>query len=165
MLISGVAAGLVAGVLTGGDLRRLGRLRPRLAGAFVLAVLLRGLAAAPFDSALQRYVYVVALGLLVIAVVANLDLPGTVFIAAGLIANTLVISANGGAMPVAPAAVAAASAVVPSDPLHTELHSETRLAMLADVIPVALFRSVYSAGDVLLSLGVFWLIVRVSRTP
>ncbi|MEK7860856.1 MAG: DUF5317 family protein, partial [Chloroflexota bacterium] len=79
-------------------------------------------------------------------------------------ANLVGVAANGG-MPVDAAAMAAVGVSMPSDRLHIPLDASTRLAALADFIPVPVVRGVYSPGDVLLAVGGFWLPFTWLRRP
>lgn len=161
MLASGVILGIAAGLLARGDLRRLSDLRPRWWPLLFVAIAGRALAAAPLGETAQRGVYVVALWLLVLFVSANLALPGAVVIGAGIFLNALVITLNGGAMPISSEALGAAGATPPGDALHRRLTDGTALPILSDVIPLSLFRGVYSVGDIALSAGAGALIARV----
>jgi hypothetical protein len=154
MLASAVVLGVVAGWLAGGRrFDRLAHLRikwwPLLAAAVVVRVI------APVFGELSVIAYVLAFGSITLVALADRRVPGMSLIAAGATLNAIVVAVNSG-MPVDPAAVAAAGATMPSDRLHVELGSATRFPQLADVIPLALYRSVYSVGDVLLALGGFW---------
>lgn len=93
----------------------------------------------------------------------NLHLKSLWFVWMGLLANTLVIIANHGHMPVSPEALhqAGLGRLEPVlrntyDAVHTLMSEQTRLWFLGDVIPVPLevFRNVMSLGDVLLMLGI-----------
>ncbi|MER3481505.1 MAG: hypothetical protein C4327_13845 [Meiothermus sp.] len=95
--------------------------------------------------------------------VRNLHLKSLWFVWLGLWANTLVILANHGHMPVSAEALrqAGLSHLEPAlrntyDAVHTLMGEQTRLWFLGDVIPVPLeiFRNVMSLGDVLLMLGI-----------
>ncbi|HVR44035.1 MAG TPA: DUF5317 family protein [Thermoanaerobaculia bacterium] len=155
MLASAILAGVSAGWLTGGrDLRRLGDVRIRLWSLLALAVALRVLA--PLFGELSAIAYVAAFASIAVVALVDRRLPGMSLIAAGATLNCIVVAANGG-MPVDPAALAAAGVTMPNDRLHIELLPATRFPQLADVLPLALFRSVYSVGDVLLAAGGFWL--------
>lgn len=154
MLASGVALGVAAGWLSGGRIARLGVLRLAWWPLLALAIALR--LTAPLTGDLAATAYIVAFGAIVVVALANRPLPGIPAIAAGAAVNLVVVAANGG-MPVDAAALTAAGASMPSDRLHVELSTSTRLSFLADVVPLALFRSVYSVGDVLLAAGGFWL--------
>jgi hypothetical protein len=155
MLASSVALGVAAGWLTGGRrLARLGDLRIRWWPLLAAAVALR--LAAPLAGDLAALAYVIAFAGIAAVALADRHLPGMIAIAAGAALNCVVVAANGG-MPVDQAAVAAAGATMPSDRLHLALGDASRLAVLADRIPLAPFRNVYSAGDVFLAIGGFWL--------
>ncbi|PZA08901.1 MULTISPECIES: DUF5317 domain-containing protein [unclassified Meiothermus] len=93
----------------------------------------------------------------------NLHLKSLWFVWLGLLANTLVILANGGHMPVSAAALRQAGLghLEPAlrnayDAVHVLMHEQTRLWFLGDVIPVQfkILRNVMSLGDVLLMLGI-----------
>lgn len=153
MLASGVVLGLLAGIGLGGDWRRLTRVQLRAGLLLIPAALIRvtGLVVA-----LPLACYEAALLLFAVVAALNYRLQGAVVIAAGILLNLAVVAINGG-MPVSPEAAAVAGLQVPSDGLHIPLTKSTLLPALADVIPVALFRNVYSVGDVLLAIGGFWL--------
>lgn len=87
-------------------------------------------------------------------VVRNWQLPGMTLIAVGLGLNTAVIAANG-AMPVDPSAIDALGLEGTPVPVgrHTLLTEATRLAWLADVVPIPWLRSIVSAGDLVLAAG------------
>lgn len=153
MLASGVVLGLLAGLGFGGDWRRLTQVQLRAAILLIPATLLR-LAGLVFG--LPLAVYVLAFVLFGVVAGLNYRLRGATVIAIGIALNLLVIAVNGG-MPVSAEAAAAAGLHVQNDGLHILLTEWTVLPLLADVLPVAPFRNVYSAGDVLLAIGGFWL--------
>ena len=162
MLVSAVVAGLLAGVLLRGDLRRLAALRVRWWPVFLAAVALRLVATAPLGPDPQHALYVASLWLLFVVVLLNVALPGVRLAAVGIGLNALVITASGGAMPVALESVRLAGSSAPSDALHHEVESATGVALLGDVLPIP-FLGAYSVGDVLLGFGVFVLIVRTMK--
>jgi hypothetical protein len=93
----------------------------------------------------------------------NRHLRGLWLVGLGLASNALVIFANGGHMPVDPAALeqAGLEALAPRlqaryDAVHTLMDESTRLGFLADIIPVRLlgYTNVISPGDVCLMLGI-----------
>lgn len=88
------------------------------------------------------------------AALVNYRLAGAAIVALGGCLNLIVVLVNHG-MPVDPAAVAMVGAQMPRDSLHVALGASTLLAVLADVIPVAIVRSVYSVGDVFIAFGGF----------
>lgn len=109
-------------------------------------------------------------GLLLVFVGLNRHLPGVPLIGAGLALNLLVMLGNGGYMPITPEALGRAGLdhlalgskpgsrlVATKDILLPR--EETRLWILSDilVIPSTLpLSSAFSAGDVVLAVGVFW---------
>ena len=96
----------------------------------------------------------------------NRDVPGVVVIAVGFALNLLVITANG-AMPVDPAAIADAGLPVEGLPpgKHELLTSDTRLQVLADVLPVAPLRTIVSLGDVILAGGILLVVQHLMTSP
>jgi hypothetical protein len=166
-----VAAALLLGLglalMRGGTLGALGRLTLRRAPLVLAALALQVLlfsGPASLRAALDPVfglVYVGSFGLLLVALAANLVLPGMKAIVAGIGLNTLVIAANGGRMPsvipdpsVGPLAAAATNTAVLSD--------VTALAFLADVLtlPAVLPGYAISVGDLLLVGGIAYLIRR-----
>lgn len=160
MLASAVVIGLALGLLARGDLWRVAHLRPRWLPLFSVALVLRiASVTAPGDD-FQRLSYALSLWALALVSVANLTLPGARLIAAGIALNSIVVTANGGAMPVASDSVAAAGRNIPLDRLHLIADADTPLSWLGDIFPVSLLRSVYSIGDVILAGGVVILIFK-----
>ena len=164
LLVAVLLGAVAAGSLRGGRLRSLARLELRSPG-LVLAAVLTQLAGALAGSV----AYVAGLAgsaLLAAAFLArNRSLRGTGLVALGLLANALVVAVNG-AMPVSARAAALAGADVTAvaaggDGRHELLGPQTRLRVLADVLPVPLppTPSVASAGDVLVAAGLARLVV------
>ena len=154
MLISAVAAGLLLGVLFGGHLRNMASLAIRWPWLLGLAIVLR--LAAPLAPLVPLPFYLASFSAILVVVLVNRGIPGMPLIGIGALSNLAVVALNGG-MPVDLGAVAVAGASAPHDPLHLTLDAGSRLGFLADVIPVALVRNVYSAGDILVAAGGFWL--------
>jgi hypothetical protein len=164
---------LAAALLTGGA--RLADLRLRAVRLLVAAAVVQlGTSALAPGSAVARVVALVLTALLVgLFVYGNWRVAGTPLIAAGLLLNVVVVTANG-AMPVSvPAAHRAgldrADLGLARDAMREPVDAETRLRWLGDVIPVALpWRpQLVSAGDVLVAAGVGLLLVaaRGAQTP
>src|SRR5512133_2081160 len=135
MLVSGVIAGIAAGLAFGGDWRRLATFSLQWWPLLVVASALR-LWTSFFPYA-DFPIYV--LGLLGIGLVAaiNWRLAGAALIAIGTLSNVLVVLANTG-MPYEPATVLAAGAQLPNDSLHVLLTADTRLPFLGDIVPFGL---------------------------
>jgi MFS family permease len=152
MLVSGVVAGIAAGVAFGGNWRRLSTFTLRWWPLLVVAATLRLWTF--FVPTVDLAVYALGLFGTGIVAAANRQLPGAALIAIGTFANILVVLINSG-MPYDLSTAVAVGAPLPNDSLHVVLTDDTRLAFLADIIPFGLGRAVYSAGDVLIAFGGF----------
>jgi len=152
MLASAVLVGVLAGLMTGGRLARLADLHIAWVPLLVLALAAR-VFAPTFGESLPAWL--LGFSAIVAVAVANRRIPGMWAIAAGAGLNLLVVVVNG-AMPVDPAAAAAAGSSIPADGLHRELRAGDLLTFLADRLPVPPIGGVYSLGDVVLAAGAFW---------
>lgn len=178
LLLALVGAVLVALPL-GGKLGRLAHLRLKLGWVMILALALqfyatyfpaaRGTIEFQMGGALLIGSYV----LLLVAVWCNRGLRGMRIVGLGLLMNLLVIVANGGYMPMSPEALAqvgiktvsrgaeiGARIVNSKDILLTPV--DTRLWFLSDVFVVPRpwpVRFAFSAGDILIALGGFVLVL------
>lgn len=152
MLVSGVALGIVAGLAVGRDWKPLLNAQVRWLLLLIGSLLIRVLAPLVGDAGYP--IYVAALTGTAVAAAANYKLTGAPVVALGGSLNLIVVLLNRG-MPVDPSSLAAVGAQMPGDALHVYLDASTRVAVLADVIPVALIRSVYSVGDVVIAIGGF----------
>jgi hypothetical protein len=121
---------------------------PVLLGSLVLRAI------APLFGAVSLPLYVAALFGTSASAAANSQLAGALLVAVGGCLNLAVVLLNGG-MPVDPGAVTIAGTQMPVDALHVQLMPATRLAPLADIIPIALVHNVYSVGDVVIAFGGF----------
>lgn len=162
LVLAVLLVGLLLGWLAGGTLDRLGGVvlrRRRLVAAALVVQLTGSLVGGPaFPLALA------ASAVLAVAfLAANRGLRGTGLVALGLLANALVVLANG-AMPVSRAASARAGVQDPVaglDLRHEPADRTTRLPVLGDVVPVPLplRPEVVSPGDVLVAAGLAQLVV------
>ncbi len=152
MLVSGVIAGIAAGIAFGGDWRRLSTFTLRLWPLLVVGAGLRLLGYVVPTSPLAVYF----IGLVCVAVVAarNWRLPGAALISVGTFSNVLVVLLNSG-MPVDMTVAATINALPPENGFHIELGPGTIFPFLADIIPVGIARGMYSIGDVLIAFGGF----------
>jgi len=160
MLVSGLVAGLLLGLASGGHWRNLQTFDLKLWPGLVAGLLAR--AAAPFVGALALGASLAGLALVALVAVLNRALPGAWPIAVGSLLNLVVTFSNGG-MPVDPGALAASGKVVPPDGLHVLLGPDTRLPFLADVLLAPLINNIYSVGDVVLAIGGFWMAFRLLK--
>lgn len=155
---------LVVGWALGGSLDALGRL-PLRGLTLVVVALLAQVAGALVGGAAYLVGLVVGAALALAFLVRNRGARGTGLVGLGLAANALVVGLNG-AMPVSVAAsdragVTTLPIAAGEDPRHELLGPATRLALLADVVPVPLPRApqVVSPGDVLVAAGLGQLVV------
>ena len=172
LVVTVLLVALVVGRLSGGSLGGLGRLQLR-APALVVAALVSQLTGAVVGGPVHLAGLALSSGLAVAFLLHNRGLAGAGLVAAGLLANAVVIGANG-AMPVSLEAAERAGAPVEqllagTDPRHELETGATRLPWLADVVAVRLpvRPEVVSAGDVLIAAGLAQLVVvamRSSRT-
>jgi DHA3 family macrolide efflux protein-like MFS transporter len=152
VLVSGVIAGIAAGIAFGGDWRRLSTFTLHLWPLLVVGAGLRLLGYVVPTSPLAVYF----IGLLCVAVVAarNWRLPGAALISVGTFSNVLVVLLNSG-MPVDMTVATEIDALPPPNGLHIELGPGTTFPFLADIIPVGIVRGMYSVGDFLIAFGGF----------
>ena len=163
-----IVAGLVVGLVTGGSIANLARLKFRWPWLLVAAVVLRyALIISPLNRVEgAQYVYVVSLGLIVLWTVWHLRLlPGVWLVTAGGLLNLVVVVANGGRMPVDP--TLAGTILVQRGHLgqYTLMGPDTYLSLLGDWISLRPLPEAYSPGDLLISLGIAAVILISLRRP
>lgn len=152
MLASSVVLGGLAGLALRGRWRNFRELEIHW---WPVAVLALGARVLGVVIGLPVAVHVAAILLTALVAARNWRITGTALVALGSALNAAAIIANG-AMPFdTAAATAVGAAPLLNDSLHVPLDGGTRLPWLADVIPVAIFRNVYSIGDVLIAAGGF----------
>jgi hypothetical protein len=108
----------------------------------------------------------------------NRSLPGMPILMVGLVLNLLVISANGGWMPISPQTAShlpggAEARELPAGTRFGEKDilldtASTRLEFLADrfLLPAWLhYATAFSAGDAFVAVGAFWLLARQRAAP
>ena len=181
MLIGGILLGLLLGLLAGGRLGNLAEIRLRWTWLLVVAIVVRfGTEAAlgaqiGIVETLRLPLLASAFIVLLLALWVNRTYPGLSLAFLGVLANTLVIVANDGYMPIwQPALDAAGLLATDVDrSFHIVVDAAApdflgRLLILGDVIPapVPIIRNVYSLGDLFLGLGLaFFLFAGVVRVP
>ncbi len=153
-----------------GDLLALGQVRIRFAPVLLAALVLKAavysqLGAQLFGSGVwSRGIHLTVTVVLLAVLFANRDQPGFWLIGLGIFLNLIVISVNGGSMPVSMAG--AARLGLPADPVafHQQygtanilMNEGARLGFLGDVIvwPAPLPAKVMSIGDLILAVGAF----------
>jgi Family of unknown function (DUF5317) len=160
LILYSIPIGLVAGLLLGGRIERLGDVRFRLAPLAVVVLLIQLALFSPLSDGvpetLARAIYVGSTALVVVVVVANLKVTGVPVIVAGAASNLAAIITNGGAMPAAASALAAVGLGTGGN-TNSVLLERPALEPLTDIfatprwMPLA---NVFSVGDVLIGVGV-----------
>ena len=164
LVLAVLAVALLLGWFGGGSLARLGNVslrRRRLVLAALLVQVAGSVVGGPFYP-----VSLVASAVLVVSFLAlNRGLRGTGLVALGLLANAVVVGANG-AMPVsldasARAGVSTQALLTGADLRHETSDRRTHLPWLADVVavPLPLRAEIVSPGDVLVAAGLAQLVV------
>jgi len=160
-ILYAIPIGVLAGLLVGGRLGGLSNLRFRWAPLAIAGLLVQVvLFALPSGEALGSIgpaVYVGSTVAVLVALLANVRLPGMAIVAAGAASNLAAIVANGGAMPVRPATLAAAGLDPREGFSNSVVTSAPALEPLTDVfaIPAGVpLANVFSVGDVLIAVGI-----------
>jgi hypothetical protein len=167
LFLLAIVLGVVFGLITGGRIGNLARLRFRWPWLILAALLVReAVVLTPLNRvAGAQYLYVLALLAVVVWTILHFDrLPGIWLVAAGSTVNLVVIIANGGRMPVAPEF---AATLVRHGNLgqYTIMGPGTNLNLLADWISLHPVPEAYSPGDVLIALGLAITVFISTATP
>jgi MFS family permease len=179
--VFGVILGLVLGLVVGGSIDNLINVRLRWLPLLVVAAGARfgldaALAGGDVPDGLRLWLVIVAYVLLTVMLVVNRTLPGLTAAAIGTAANGIAIVANGGWMPVWKSSIEAAG--MDPNAMHSGFHRILTGPVdasffahggpLVDVIPIPLpvFQSVASIGDILLGVGLgLFVFVALVRSP
>lgn len=176
-LLSAIPVGVLAGFLLGGRLSNLERLRLRWWALVVSALVIQVAiftAVVPVPNGAIPFLYLLSNGLACAWLLCNIRVAGVPCISLGSLSNLAAIVLNGGRMPVdgtlltrsrgAAFAHAVAQGQTPTNAVIADGH--TRLVWLTDrflLPPPFPFPVVFSAGDVLIGVGVAWLIAAGMR--
>ena len=177
-LLSAILIGLALGAALGGRPRRLGQLPLRwnvlVFGSLAIQLFLfTGLS---IPAPVVTVLYLLSGGLVIGWLARNLSIAGIACVMLGGLSNFLAIAANGGRMPVEPNLLAqargagyvsalAAGRVTSNSSLadsHTSLRWLTDQILIPPPWPLP---TVLSAGDIVIALGVIWLITRGMQPP
>jgi len=169
-MLTAIPVGIVAGLLLGGHLDGLLRLRFHWAALAVGGLLVQVVLFTSFGDGLAGdlgpAIYITSTAAVFVAVLRNLRMPGMALAAAGALCNLVAISANGGAMPADSGALALAGFSGPGEHTNSVVLAEPAFRPLTDIyalpawVPLA---NVFSIGDVLIGLGVAIAIVAAMR--
>jgi len=169
-ILYAVVIGLAVGLLGGGKLAAIADIRfrwaPLVMVGFLAQVLLFSDAVAARVGDLGPVLYVASTLLVVVAVVRNLAIPGLPLVALGAASNLVAIVANGGFMPASPAALAALGKAVPPIYSNSAVVAQPALFPLTDVFALPMwlpFHNIFSVGDVILAVGVAFVIATAMR--
>ena len=178
-LLIAILVGFAAGLISGGRPGNLARLHLRWPGLIFLALVIQVTIFTswlPVPGSLLPILYVLSNVIALTWLGRNFRIQGMACVALGAVSNLAAILANGGRMPVdgvllsrargAAAAAAITSGQVPSNSVLLDAH--TRLLWLTDRFLLSApfpFPTVFSVGDVLIGLGVAWLIAAGMRPP
>lgn len=172
VLILAVLIGLIRGGRLGafGEHRWRARLLPFLAVGLQIVAFLPDESASTAARAFAAWLHGASYALALAFVWTNLRTAGMWLIGIGLIANAVVIAANGGFMPVPPDAPGIANAEAAIRGLHNNvalMSKDTRFWFLGDVFqtPARLsFRWAFSVGDLAIGVGAFALVQHLMHT-
>jgi hypothetical protein len=171
--------GVLLGYVLGGRISNLPSLRLRAVWLVLSALILQVLIFPLFsERPLLPYatvpLHVISYLLIFVFLLLNLRERGLLAIGVGALLNFAAIAANGGRMPASATALARAGLVETADRLTTSgahgnvllMGEGTRLNVLGDWLyfPAAVpFATAFSVGDVVIMIGIAWLIVRGMR--
>ena len=172
MLVAALLGGLAAGFLLHGSLRNLEHFSLRLSWLVIVALAVQVVIFSPIGIWLPSQVIVTmhltSYVLLLVCVASNLRRAPMIVFGTGVLCNTVAIAANGGYMPATRAALEFAGIPVSSQPHNNSLLADagTRLGFLSDIFAVprwAPLANVFSVGDLLVAVGLAWLLAEGMR--
>ena len=165
-----IPLGLIVGVLAGGRLDRLSGFRFRWAALAVGGLLVQVVLFTPtgdrLAGSLAPAIYVGSTLAVFAAVLRNVRVRGMGIVTLGSLSNLAAITANGGAMPADPAALAAAGLDAAGSHTNSVVVPDPALRPLTDIfaIPAGVpLANVFSFGDVLIGVGIVVVIAAAMR--
>jgi hypothetical protein len=170
LLVLVVLLAVVTVPLTGGRLSRLATVDLRLPGLAVVGLFAQVIVISVFPDLpawVAITVHFLSYGLVLAFIWCNRHLAGMWLLALGGLSNLVVIAANGGVMPASADALRTAGRS-PNEAgfTNSEVLDDARLQFLGDVIPMPSWMplaNVFSVGDVLIAVGVFWCVHAICR--
>ena len=169
-MLTAIPVGIVLGLLTGGRVDGLIRLRFRWAALAVAGLLVQVVLFTPLGDRLAGglgpAIYVASTAAVFVAVLRNMRMLGMAIAAVGSLSNLIAITANGGAMPADPGALALAGFSGPGENTNSVVVAEPAFRPLTDIFAVPAWvplANVFSIGDVLIGVGVAIAIVAAMR--
>lgn len=170
LLLYAIPIGLAVGLLGGGRLDGLANFRlrwaPLVIAGLIVQVALFSEAGGRLAGGLLPAIYVASTAAVLVGVLRNIRFPGIAVAVGGGLANLAAIVANGGSMPAAPEALAAAGITAPPGYTNSVILAHPALQPLTDVFAVPAgvpLANVFSIGDVIIGLGVVMAIAAAMR--
>lgn len=167
IFIAAIVLGLVFGVLTGGRVENLAKLRFRWPALVLVALIVRAAILITPLNAVDGAQYVYLLGLVVIVAWTIWHwrrLRGVWVVSLGGALNVLVIAANGARMPVAHESAGSLDSRGTYGQ-YTLMDPQTNLNFLGDWIRLSPVAGAYSIGDVIIALGLAIVVFLAVRNP
>lgn len=168
MILESLVASLITAKCRKGKFENLARIKIKGWYLFILAALIKFAALyleanpvqgiTPIVNKHFMYIYSLSYILIFAGLLLNFGMNSIKFILIGAFLNFLVITANGGQMPVSIEALKIAGLSDQFHITHTAVTEYTKLEILADIIPIPKLyplAKVLSIGDLLIVLGVF----------
>jgi hypothetical protein len=171
-ILYAVVIGLLVGFLGRGRVENLASVQLHWSGAImaglIVQVVLLSDQVARVVGDLGPVLYVASTALVLAAVVRNRAIPGIPVVVVGAACNLAAIAANGGFMPAGRGALEALGKVVPAVYSNSSAVADPALWPLTDIfalprwLPAA---NIFSAGDVLIGIGITLTIALAMRRP
>ena len=165
-----IPIGLIGGRLFGGRLAGLAAFTFRWAALAIAGLLVQIALFTPAGESIAGgfgpAFYVLSTLAVFVAVMRNWRVAGMPIVALGSISNLAAITANGGAMPAAPGALAAAGLDGPGSYTNSVVLAHPALQPLTDIFAIPAswpLANVFSVGDVLIGIGIVVVIVASMR--
>jgi uncharacterized protein DUF5317 len=168
-----LAVAVLVGLALGGRVGALASIRLRAMPLLYAAIALQLVAFPPaffpfdMDGWPSRALWLASYACLLTAGLLNLHLRGIVLVLAGIAANVIAVTANGGVMPALPEAARDAGMQAPAT-YNSVTQADPHLSWLVDRwaapewVP---FANVVSIGDILLAVGGFVLVLSAMKVP
>lgn len=169
-ILYAVVIGLVVGFLVGGRPAGLGEIQLKwswvILGGLLVQIVLFSEAVSDRIGALGPPIYIGSTALVIAAILANRAIPGMRLVALGAASNLAAIVVNGGYMPASAQAAAALGKAHPTSYSNSAIIPDPILAPLTDIFALPAwvpFANVFSIGDVLIGVGIGFVIVKAMR--
>ena len=164
-----IPAGILVGLLAGGRLSNVSSLGFRWGWLAVGGLLVQLVLFTPTGEAIAGSagpaLYLASTLVVFVAVLRNVRLTGMPLVLLGALSNLLAIAANGGYMPASAEAMAIAG-LPPGDHANSVVLVDPALRPLTDILALPAWvpmANVFSVGDVLIAVGIIWVIAAAMR--